>query len=80
MLRGREGPVNEAIMPRISGGWPAPYLFDSEGISVPRALGPEDEFRPAPFAATWAFWFVMLSAIVRAARALRGIASRDGKP
>lgn len=76
ILRGTEGPVEEAVMPRLLGGWPAPFLADSEGISVPRKLGPEDEFRPLPFLASWSFWYCVLAALRAFAGVMRTVASR----
>lgn len=43
------------------GGWPAPFLADDPSTSVTSQLGLEDQFRPGPFIADLAFWFVLFS-------------------
>lgn len=43
--------------PVLNGGWPAPFLFDEPGISVPNQLGFfEDHWRHGPFLADIAFY------------------------
>ena len=59
--------------PRLNSGWPAPFLFDTPGISVEGKVSfLEDDFRPAPFAATLAFYLLSLLALAALARRLRG--------
>ena len=69
--------------PVLNGGWPAPYLYDSPGISVERQLSfVEDSFRPGPFLANLAFYALLLGllegAFRRLAARLRG-AVRSGR-
>ena len=57
---GNMGTLDENVRPRLVGGWPAPFLADDTGTSVVSKLGLEDDFRPGPFVADLAFWFVLL--------------------
>lgn len=57
---GGEGTVSEMFKPRELGGWPAPYLADSTATSVPHQIGLEDDFRPGPFVASFAFWLLIV--------------------
>lgn len=69
-MYGHEGPLEQNWLPRELGGWPAPYLADSPNTSVPHKLGPEDDFRPGPFVATFSFWLLVslsTSTLLRAA-------------
>jgi hypothetical protein len=46
---------------KLSGGWPAPFLFDRPGISVEGKLSfIEDDFRFWPFLASVSFYLVLL--------------------
>ena len=65
---GGEGTVSETFKPRELGGWPAPYLADSTATSVPHQIGLEDDFRPGPFVATFAFWLLIADAVARVLR------------
>jgi hypothetical protein len=58
-MYGYEGPLEQNWLPRELGGWPAPYLADNPNTSVPHKLGPEDDFRPGPFIATYSFWLLV---------------------
>lgn len=50
--------------PVLNGGWPAPYLYDTPGISVERQLSfMEDSFRSGPFLANSAFFALLLIAL-----------------
>ena len=54
---------------KLNGGWPAPYLFDTPGVSREGRLAfVEDEFRPWPFVADLSFYLLLLLAFDRAAR------------
>jgi hypothetical protein len=68
-MYGHEGPLGQNCLPRELGGWPAPYLADNPNTSVPHKLGPEDNFRPGPFVATFSFWFLVSLALLRLLRA-----------
>lgn len=58
--------------PRLNAGWPAPFLFDTPGVSREGQLAfVEDEFRAAPFTATVAFYFLVLSGLVNLVFSLR---------
>lgn len=65
---GGEGTVSEMFAKRELGGWPAPYLADSTATSVQHKIGLEDDFRPGPFVATLAFWFLIVFGISRLLR------------
>ena len=56
-------------MPVLNGGWPAPFAFDTPGISVEGKISfLEDDFRPWPFIADVAFYELILLAIWRLLR------------
>ena len=58
--------------PKLNGGWPAPYLFDREGVSVEWQLGFfEDDFRTSPFVADVSFYLLLLLIVESATRRLR---------
>ncbi len=58
--------------PKRNGGWPAPYLFDSPGISIERQISFfEDDFRPGPFWANVAFYLLLLLGLQRVVARLR---------
>ena len=58
--------------PKLNGGWPAPYLFDREGVSVEWRLGFfEDDFRSWPFVADISFYLLLLLSAEKVNRALR---------
>ncbi|KHL25787.1 hypothetical protein PK98_04010 [Croceibacterium mercuriale] len=67
-MYGLEGPLEANWRSRKVAGWPAPFLADDPGTSVPHHIGLEDTFRPGPFIATFSFWFLVISAVVRLAR------------
>lgn len=69
---GNVGPPAENYRPRVVAGWPAPFVADRPGISVPRAPGPEDTFRAGAFLGSFSFWLWT----VYAATALIGRAFR----
>ncbi len=49
--------------PVLNAGWPAPFLYDTPGISVERQLSfMEDSFRSGPFLADSAFFALLLMA------------------
>jgi hypothetical protein len=55
--------------PVLNGGWPAPFAFDRPGISVEGNVSfPEDDFRPWPFAADIAFYYLLLLGLHRVLR------------
>lgn len=68
---GNMGPPEENYQPRVVAGWPAPFVADRPGISVPRAPGPEDTFRGGPFIASLAFWLWVVMGLFAALRRLR---------
>lgn len=70
-MYGFEGPLEQNWLPRMVGGWPAPFLADSPDTSVPHQIGPEDHFRPGPFVADLAFWAIVTLGAIRAWRVLR---------
>ena len=46
---------------KLNGGWPAPFLFDTPGVSMEWKLSiGEDDFRVAPYLADIAFYFLIL--------------------
>lgn len=57
-LYGHEGTLERYDLPREVAGWPAPFLADDPGTSIPHKIGLEDVLRPGPLVATWCFWFV----------------------
>ena len=58
--------------PKLNGGWPAPYLFDREGVSVEWQLGFfEDDFRTWPFVADVSFYLLLFLIVEYATRRLR---------
>ena len=70
------GKVNDVDVycpkPKLNGGWPAPYLFDREGVSVEWQLGFfEDDFRTWPFVADVSFYLLLLVIVESATRRLR---------
>ena len=69
-MYGREGPLNENMLPREVAGWPAPFVADDPDTSVAHAVGIEDDFRPGPFVATISFWYLALRMIDAASREL----------
>jgi hypothetical protein len=64
-MYGLDGSLEENWKPRAVAGWPAPYLADSPNTSVLHQVGPEDVFRPGPFAATISFWYLVVLAALR---------------
>ncbi len=52
------------VKPRVEGGWPAAFVADDPATSVPYRLGIEDVFRPAPFVADVAFWYVAVGLLL----------------
>lgn len=57
------------MKPRLSGGFPWVYLFDSPGISVQGRLSfAEDEFRWAPFLSDLAAYMAVLTVCAHVAR------------
>jgi hypothetical protein len=61
-MYGHEGSPRENWRPRDVAGWPAPFLADNPGTSVPHKVGIEDTFRLGPFIGTLSFWFLVISA------------------
>ncbi len=59
-LYGHEGALERYYLPREVAGWPAPFLADDPGTSVPHKIGMEDVLRPGSLVATWCFWFVVV--------------------
>jgi hypothetical protein len=64
-MYGFEGPLEQNWLPRELAGWPAPFLADSTATSVPHQIGPEDVFRPGPFAADLGFWALVMLGVIR---------------
>lgn len=62
-MYGSEGQLDQIWLPREVAGWPAPFLADKPGISVPHKLGVEDAFRLGPFVGTLSFWFLVTLAV-----------------
>lgn len=60
---GAEGPISEYLYARPVAGWPAPFLTDNPATSVILQIGVEDDFRPWPFAADIAFWYLISAGI-----------------
>ncbi|BBB08680.1 hypothetical protein [Sphingopyxis sp. EG6] len=56
---GNVGSPAENWRPRLVAGWPAPFVADVPSISVPRQIGPEDEFRFGAFLGTFSFWLLV---------------------
>jgi hypothetical protein len=52
------------VRPRVEGGWPAAFVADDPATSVPYRLGVEDMFRPAPFVADVAFWYLAVGLLL----------------
>jgi hypothetical protein len=69
-LYGTEGSVEQNWRPRAVAGWPAPFLADDPGTSVPHQIGVEDTFRLGPFVATLSFWILVVTVIWRLAASL----------
>ena len=68
---GNMGTIDDMVKPRLTGGWPAPFIADSPNTSVLYKIGIEDDIRPGPFAANVAFWYLVLlglGALVRKGR------------
>jgi hypothetical protein len=78
-MYGHEGPLEQNWLPRELGGWPAPYLADSPNTSVPHKLGPEDDFRPGSFVATFSFWLLVSLALLRLLRATQHWRSHNSR-
>lgn len=57
--------------PVLNGGWPAPFLVDEPGISVPNRLGLEDHWRPWPLVANIAFYAWVIAGALVLLRRLR---------
>ena len=53
------GSPAENWRPRLVAGWPAPFVADVPSSSVPRQIGPEDEFRFGAFLGTFSFWLLV---------------------
>lgn len=70
---GNMGPPHENYRPRVVAGWPAPFVADRPGISVPRAPGPEDTFRGGAFVGSFCFW---LWAVYAASALIRRVMRR----
>lgn len=70
-MYGFEGPLEQNWLPRMVGGWPAPFLADSPDTSVPHQIGPEDHFRPGPFVADLGFWAMVILGAFKVWRWLR---------
>ena len=65
--------------PKLNGGWPAPYLFDREGVSVEWQLGFfEDDLRAWPFIADVSFYLLLLLSAEAAGRKLRQAIANKG--
>jgi hypothetical protein len=79
-MYGYEGPPGQNWLPRELGGWPAPYLADNPNTSVPHKLGPEDNFRPGPFVATFSFWLLVSLALSSLLRAALRLATHSQNP
>lgn len=62
---GNVGPAHENWRPRVVAGWPAPFVADRPGISVPRTPGPEDTFRAGSFVGSFSFWLLAVLATSR---------------
>lgn len=62
---GNVGPPEENYRPRVVAGWPAPFVADRPGISVPRSPGPEDTFRGGAFLGSFSFWLWTVYAVTR---------------
>jgi hypothetical protein len=66
-IYGTEGGLSQ-VKPRVEGGWPAAFVADDPATSVPYRLGVEDVFRPAPFVADVAFWYLAVGMLLWLAR------------
>ena len=78
-----EAELKDALRGRLVAGWPAPFIADFPQISVPNKIGAEDEFRPGSAAATFAFWYLVVSLLVAAAartRPRRAVKRRRKRP
>lgn len=64
-MYGHDGPVEQNWRPRTVAGWPAPFLADNPHTSVIHQIGPEDNFRPESFLATFSFWLLATLALFR---------------
>ena len=71
-MYGHEGPLEQNWLPRELAGWPAPYIADSPNTSVIQQIGPEDDFRPGPFVASFSFWLLLTLGLGRVARRVAG--------
>ncbi|NTS63694.1 hypothetical protein HRV97_00795 [Sphingomonas sp. HHU CXW] len=76
-IYGTEGGLSQ-VHPRVEGGWPAAFVADDPATSVPYRLGVEDVFRPAPFVADVAFWYLAVGLLLWLAR--RAAASVSPRP
>ena len=51
------------MRPRLNGGWPLGYMFDTPGVSVEGSLAwPDDPVRTIPFLVDLAFFWAVLAA------------------
>ncbi|NNM76268.1 hypothetical protein HJG53_05040 [Sphingomonas sp. ID1715] len=58
--------------PVLNGGWPAPFLVDEPGVSVPNRLSfVEDHWRSGPFVADIAFYAWLVAGAGTALRRVR---------
>jgi hypothetical protein len=56
---------------KLNGGWPAPFLYDTPGVSVEWKLSVgEDDFRAGPYMANFAFYLLILLAVDAGATAI----------
>lgn len=56
---------------KLNGGWPAPFLYDTPGVSVEWKLSiGEDDFRPGPYMANLAFYLLTLLVVDAGATAI----------
>ena len=66
--------------PVLNAGWPAPYLYDTPGISVERQLHfVEDSLRTGPFLADSAFFALLLIGFYRIFSKLSKALRRSGR-
>lgn len=76
-MYGFEGPLQQNWLPREVAGWPAPFLADNPGTSVPHKVAFEDIFRVGPFIGTLGFWFLVVFAACALIRSLIVARSRE---
>jgi hypothetical protein len=56
---------------KLNGGWPAPFLYDTPGVSIEWQLSiGEDDFRTGPYIANFAFYLLILLAVDAGATAI----------